>query len=629
MKKILKILIVVLISLPLLVESETIDYDITNYYINADILENGNVSITELIVMDGTFNGYVRDIEYKNSQLQNSNNYENNAQYNATNLNLIDISAKKIKNISFDTIYDDDYISLTEGKSSNLGFVESKINNGLSYKMYFRSDNDKVAFKINYILRDVVVLHDDVAEFYWTFIGSGYEDKIRDLQIKVNLPSMDASGNFRVWAHGEMSGEVRPFDNSYLLATVKALDPKNSVDIRTTFDANLMNKSAVSKKTNSIALDSIIEVETKRAEEMNQKRELTKKIYYSFVIASCLYFLALVVVWIYVYIKYDKEYKSTFTNKYNREFIDDYNVEVIDYLMHKNITPNAMSASIMNLIYKKVITVEELPTTKNKKEYKFTLQENLENVNETEQYLIDFLFKTVGSENTFTSKELKNYAKGTKTCEKFLSSYTKWKNKVINDGKSEDFYERHHKPIVISVCLLLLAVFLNVIQIILDAVVPLVFATILVSIIFLIYTLVFNKRTKKGADHYARWSSFKRFLNDFGTFDTKELPEIILWERYMVYATIFGLAEKVSKTMNVKIKELESSGVYVGNYYPTYSDWYFYNSINNMITSTITSNSAAITSARANSYSSSGSGFGGGFSSGGGFGGGGGGGHGF
>jgi len=62
---------------------------------------------------------------------------------------------------------------------------------------------------------------------------------------------------------------------------------------------------------------------------------------------------------LFYYTKHDKELKANFVGQYNREFIEDYNVEVIDYLMHKNITPNAMSASIMNLIYKKIIKVDK------------------------------------------------------------------------------------------------------------------------------------------------------------------------------------------------------------------------------------------------------------------------------
>ena len=628
MKKIIKFLILFAWCLPIFPKASTIDYDITNYYINADIETNGDMLVTELIVLNGSFNGYIREIEYKNSILENDG-YKNNQRYNAKDLEIVEIAAKIVKNVTFATINESGYTTLTEGKSANLGYVESKITDGKSYKMYYRSDNEKVAFKLTYRIKDAVVLHDDVAELYWTFIGSDYDDRIKDLQIKVNLPNIDTTNNFRVWAHGDMTGEIHAYENSYLLATIKKLDAHNSVDIRTTFDASLMNKSEVTKQTNEIALNSIIEVETERADEQNRKREQIKKIYYTFVGLTILYYISLLIAWIYIYLKYDKEYKSDFTNEYNREFIDDYNVEVIDYLMHKNITPNAMSASIMNLIYKKVITVEEIPTNKKKKEYKFILNENKDKINETEETLINFLFSKVGHGDTFTSKELKDYAKGTKTCEKFQSSYTSWKNKVICDGKKQEFYETHHKPAAIGVIFLLIAIVLNILVITMDAYVTITFLATFVAVIFLIYTIAFTKRSKKGNEHYTKWKAFKKFLNDFGTFDTKELPEIILWERYMVYATIFGLAEKVSKTMNVKIKELETSGVYTTGYYPTFSDWYFYNSLNNLFTNSISSNSAAVTSLHANSSRSSGSGFGGGFSSGGGFGGGGGGGHGF
>ena len=105
----------------------------------------------------------------------------------------------------------------------------------------------------------------------------------------------------------------------------------------------------------------------------------------------------------------------------------------------------------------------------------------------------------------------------------------------------------------------------------------------------------------------------------------KELPEVVLWEKYLVYATVFGLAKKVQKVMNVKIQELD----------PTFlqSDYYYrfdsFVAINNVVnTSIYSAHDLAITQAAASNLSNS-SGTGGGFSSGGGFGGGGGGGHGF
>ena len=125
---------------------------------------------------------------------------------------------------------------------------------------------------------------------------------------------------------------------------------------------------------------------------------------------------------------------------------------------------------------------------------------------------------------------------------------------------------------------------------------------------------------------YRKWTAFKNFLNDFGTFEIKELPEITLWEKYLVYATVFGLAKKVQKVMNVKIQEM-GPAVYNG------TDTYLYlgdfGAINEVVSSSISNaHQLAVSEAAASNVSNSG-GTGGGFSSGGGFGGGGGGGHGF
>ena len=121
------------------------------------------------------------------------------------------------------------------------------------------------------------------------------------------------------------------------------------------------------------------------------------------------------------------------------------------------------------------------------------------------------------------------------------------------------------------------------------------------------------------------WKALKNFLNDFGKFSDKEVPEIALWEKYLVYATLFGCAKRVIKVMKVKMIDKPN------DYFDTYLDLY---TMNRYITNTVRqSHSAAQSAYNAAHYSSSSGGYssggggGGGFSSGGGsFGGGGGGG---
>lgn len=148
--------------------------------------------------------------------------------------------------------------------------------------------------------------------------------------------------------------------------------------------------------------------------------------------------------------------------------------------------------------------------------------------------------------------------------------------------------------------------------------------SLLLSIILIPFIFYNKKRTKKGAEEYKKWKALKNFLNDFGKFSDKEVPEVALWEKYLVYATLFGCAKKVIKAMKVEMVNQPN------DYFDIYSDLY---TINRSITYSIRSSYHTATNTRSMNSSSSGGGFssggggGGGFSSGGGsFGGGGGGG---
>lgn len=617
-----------------------IEYDITDFYVKSYILENGDLEVNELIVLDGEFNGYERDILYRNNNLTGGD-FANNILYNASNITDVEIKAKYVNNVSMDTFNDLDFDKFTQtsyGSNGSKGvYVESNLSNGYRYRMYYRADDEKVAFYIKYIVKDAVVLHLDTAELYWTFIPDGFEDNLNNINIEVYLPNSDNSNNFRIWAHGNLSGEVNFINKIGVKASIDEVFTGESVDIRLTFDKSLIDETKIYKKSNVNALDKIIEVETKRAEVANNLREeliLKRNIV---IYGTIIIYILVIGLSILIYFKYGKSPKSNYYSKYNREFIDDYNVEIIDYLMHKKITPNAMSASIMNLVYKKNLKVEEIVTEKGKKKnYDFTL-ENIDNLNESENILVDFLFDRVGKNRTnsegkkmFSTIDLKAYASGTKTCNTFINSYTKWKNNVLKLGKEEKFYIKSWIPAFIGIIIFIISFILSLYGINNGVQFIPTYLLIIVALIFMIWSCLVDKKTVKGSEHFAKWQAFKNFLNDFGSFELKELPEIVLWERYLVYATIFGLASKVQKNMNVRINELNIDSLGY-DYYPSFIYFDLGNSINTSINNAINSaySRQAANYSNTHSSSSSGGGFGGGFSSGGGFGGGGGGGRGF
>ena len=64
--------------------------------------------------------------------------------------------------------------------------------------------------------------------------------------------------------------------------------------------------------------------------------------------------------------------------------------------------------------------------------------------------------------------------------------------------------------------------------------------------------------TEEGAEIFYLWTSFENMLRDIAHLDQAELESIVLWNRLLVYATLFGYAKKVSKLMKVRHIQLEN-----------------------------------------------------------------------
>lgn len=595
--------------------SLAVSYDIEGYYINAEVLENGDVSVEEIFLVDGTMNGYELNLSTSSS----------NSTVSASAISNVSVAGANIDSISFDT-FEENFTDFTLVSFANIGdsqkYTVDNTYNGVSIRMYYPINNEKIAFKVSYTLEDAIILHNGFAEFYWNFFSGELQDEINDLNVRVVLPGLDNSEYFRFWAHGPLSGEVHDYNsntNNIVIASIDKLEAYGILDMRITFDDSLVNTNLISKHSDE-TLDDIVAEETEIASETNALRREIQTKWNIALFGTIGFYILLVIGFGYVYLKYDKELKSDFNHKYNRDFIDDYNVEVVDYLMNHNVTENALSASVMNLIYKKNIKAEAISDKKDS--YTFTLL-NRDNLNDTENSLVDFLFTTVGNGNTFTTMALKKYASNATTCRDFMSSYTNWKNKVIIDGKNQNFFEKKRNYVWIPFVLLIYSIIL--LTFISSNNIEMFFGilTIFFAIIFMIYAIACTKKTKKGIEHYTKWKAFKNFLNDFGNFSIKELPEIALWERYLVYATVFGLADKVEKAMNVKITEFDNvdSADYI--MFTHIHNMHMASIISSSMHSAINSSQVSINRANASSSMSSGGGFGGGFSGGGGFGGGG------
>lgn len=109
----------------------------------------------------------------------------------------------------------------------------------------------------------------------------------------------------------------------------------------------------------------------------------------------------------------------------------------------------------------------------------------------------------------------------------------------------------------------------------------------------------------------------KLFLDEFSKIDTREVLEVHIWDEYLMFAYIFGIADKVAKQLKNLYPEILTNQ-------DNYVDFDTLMYINHISTRSV--NAASTAKSRAESYSSGGGGFSSGGGGGGSFGGGGGGG---
>ncbi len=614
MKSLKKILLIIVLCIPFAVKA-----DITKYYIDATVLANGDLHVKEIFTLDGQYNGFERIINFKNPNTSifkgDTASFLGSDIYNGDDISLLAIKAIDQKNLTFDSFNntEDNFTKASYASSGKYGvYTESKTQIGYKYRIYNPSSFKK-AFYIEYIIKNLGIVHNDVAEIGWNVVGDEFSENIKKMEVIIHIPDNTI---LRAWGHSDnLTDEVKLEGNDAIHLYISKVIAGKSVDVRFIFDKEVIKNS--SKVSNTEALDKIVEIETQKANEANLKRKHYRQIIFMLNAFYLLTFIIIIIIIYKFYHKYDKEYKASFNQKYFRDFPADYGPEILGFLLNKRITSNEFSAVILNLICKKHIKVETL----DKKDYMLVKCDSTNLLNASEQKVLDLLFLKISKDKRqVTLLEIKKYSK--KNYDNFISSYTAFTTLAKKDAQGYHFYEEKN-GVFAYVLSLIVILFLVTMTLIYDTSIFNIML-ILIDVVALIYIISAKKRSKQGNEDYVKWIALKRFMEDFGRMDSKDLPEIYLWDKYLMYATILGCADKLSKTMKIKAQELYPNGYHDFDF----NDFYMYTVFNRTINTTVSSSVQSAYNARsaASSSNSSGGGFGGGFSSGGGsFGGGGGG----
>lgn len=613
----------------------------TRYYIEVNVLDNGDAEVKELKLMDGEYNGYKTDIRYKSNGLTkfdgSKSSFEGSDIYNASALTDVKVYDVKFTTTDFSVINkkNKEFVLVNSAKKGDYGvYTKTKNSEGVDIMSYQPSSYARASL-ITYTLKDLVVVHNDIAEIAHDFIGTDYAEEINNLIIRINLPS--SSKELRIFSHGPLNGKNRIIDDKSVEITYETLDKENAVDGRVVFDKSIVPNAT--KKSNVDGLGKILEVEKERANYANKLREAARKrekmlqtLAIIMEILLGIWLIGLIVIVYKFYNKNDKEYRSEFNGKYFRDFPEEYTPSTVSYLMNKSINNLSFNAGILDLIRKKAITIEEVTIdkkglfkNKQQKDYKLSrnMNFNLDTLSTSEKKLFNLLIGTVGNGDYVILGDMKEFSKDYNNAKRLISGYDSWRYACELEAETEEFYENTKKEKTNCILYSLIFIPITFLALLCGSNMGRVLLMDLFGILAIIYFSSATKRTKKGNEQYHKWKGLKNFLADFGRLDEKDLPEIKLWERYLVYATMFGLAAKVQNAMKMNLERMNYSDN-IDFTYLYFDNYYFSNSMTNAVNSSLSSARGTIsTHELASSSDSSSGGYGGGSSfGGGGFGGG-------
>ena len=613
----------------------------TRYYIEVNVLDNGDAEIKELKLMDGEYNGYKTDIRYKSNGLTkfdgSKSSFEGSDIYNASALTDVKVYDVKFTTTDFSIINNKnrEFVLVNSAEKGDYGVYTKTTNSEGIEILSYQPSVYKRASLVTYTLKDLVVVHNDIAEIAHDFIGTDYQEDISNLIIRINLPS--SSKELRIFSHGPLNGKNRIIDDKSVEITYETLDKENAVDGRVVFDKSIVPNAT--KKSNVDGLDKILEVEKEKANYANKLREAARKrekmlqtLAIIMEILLGIWLIGLIVIVYKFYNKNDKEYRSEFNGKYFRDFPEEYTPSTVSYLMNKSINNLSFNAGILDLIRKKAITIEEVTIdkkglfkNKQQKDYKLSrnMNFNLDTLSTSEKKLFNLLIGTVGNGDYVILGDMKEFSKDYDNAKRLISGYDSWRYACESEAETEEFYENTKKEKTNCILYSLIFIPITFLALLCGSNMGRVLLMDLFGILAIIYFSSATKRTKKGNEQYHKWKGLKNFLADFGRLDEKDLPEIKLWERYLVYATMFGLAVKVQNAMKMNLERMNYSDS-IDFTYLYFDNYYFSNSMTNAVNSSLSSARGTIsTHELASSSDSSSGGYGGGSSfGGGGFGGG-------
>ena len=435
-------------------------------------------------------------------------------------------------------------------------------------------------FRVSYTIQQLVHTYGDAAEFYYKFLPDNFSMPVEALKGTIQLPDGAVKNDLRAWLHTDADGELTINSGSQVSFSSEKIPKNTFVEVRLLTPTSLF--PAAPKAGTQNVLSSIEQQEMTKAKE-SQNRQIAEQERQRrlglFDVASAASVLA-VSIMILALVKVKNKRVPVQVPEYTHDVPKGNSPAGIANLYYfyggagEETKRNRIFSSTMLSLARKghlhfgsedaQITIS-IPPSGHIQTVSMT---------ESEQAFYKILVPVAESfGGTFTMKQFKKYAKKHYESLDFQISnfFLVSKHEIL----SRKYFRTTRKKllgfltVLGTVMILSSFVALGITGSSDSLLIYLPLSLIAGGILLNIAGRSHPKLTEKGEYDLAVWRGLKKYMLEFSRMKEYSVPELPLWEEYLVYATMMGISEKVCKQLKLVYPQISSSSYWEAN--PSYS----------------------------------------------------------
>ncbi|PKL71960.1 MAG: DUF2207 domain-containing protein [Methanobacteriales archaeon HGW-Methanobacteriales-2] len=532
-------------------------YSIPRASVDLYVQENGNLRVKETLYYSflGTYNGVYRDIPLK--------------------------PGERIENLNVST----------KGAYSTLEVTNKS--DMKSLKIYLFSDSQKttpvtsknVEITIEYDMINVIKIYNDIAGLQFKAWGEEWDVDVGNLTTRVHLKSKEG---VKYWLNppyyvlSDGWDDYPILNESILKIATKTISTGNYFEVRLAIPKDQFTNPVLAQQINQDGLPQMEKIQQEYQDQINFYNNL-------FSLLAVLMLLSIVTPLI-LYFKYGREPKTSYQGEYERELPSNDPPAVVNAISGKGFTKivgtpdmNGFQATIMDLIDREYLGVYTEEEGKDKKVYLEIKNKSISDLYSFEKQVIHF-FKRIATNNIVDLKQMKRDFKHQENAKAFKHSYDAWEDDLRNtflNEKTDQFFVKTGDTymkvygvlgLVIAVIVFFVSVF-SPIPASSNALIASIVLGLVAIISLILPEKIAGRWTQEGIDYHAKWEAFKKYLQDFSLIKEYPPESVVVWNKYLVYATALGVADKVRKSMSLTLPkdQLNQSDIYLFHYYGGYA----------------------------------------------------------